>query len=514
MSRSPPTRDWSAAELDGAPYLDAPPPPKAARARAGHAPPPADADEFDWSEPLPVWEDAPNTAAKPAPTRSAAPTKAAAPAKPAPSAPRASAPAPTVAPPQTARQEIDELVEEQSFADQPLPRISIGAFCVRPQVAKLVQAISRDRRMSKTALTVEMGGIDAAIQSLSAQASPNLILLDHTGSPKQILADLDRLAEHVDAGAKCVVIGSINDITLYRELMKRGVSEYLTPPLTPVQLIRSISALFTDPEKPFAGRVTAVIGAKGGVGASTIAQNLAWVLAERYNANTTLLDLDVAFGTAGLQFDQEPEIGAGEALSRVDQIDATFLERTLIKHTEHLALLPAAAMLDRMTDADANAYEHLIQEVRRISPFIVLDLPHLWTSWMRQTIISADDVLIVATPDLACLRNAKNIFDLVRAARPHDSPPAIVLNMTGVPKRPEIPAKEFARALEAEPLATIPFDAAVFGQATNNGEMLLDIAPDGPAALAIHTLARAICGREPAPRKKQSLLDRLPIRKR
>jgi len=514
MSRSPHTREWSATELDDAPYLDAPPPPKAGRARPDRAKAPAGADEFDWSDPLPVWDDGQQAAPQPAPARPAPPAKAAAPAKPASAAQRPSAPTPSAPPPPSARQEINELAEEQSFADQPLPRISIGAFCVRPQVAKLVQAISRDRRMSKTALTVELGGIDAAIELLSSQASPNLILLDHTGSPKQILADLDRLAEHVDAGAKCVVIGSINDITLYRELMKRGVSEYLTPPLTPVQLIRSISALFTDPEKPFAGRVTAVIGAKGGVGASTIAQNLAWALAERYNANTTLLDLDVAFGTAGLQFDQEPEIGVGEALSRVAQIDATFLERTLIKHTEHLALLPAAAMLDRIADADANAYEHLIQEVRRISPFIVLDLPHLWTTWMRQTIISADDVLIVATPDLACLRNAKNIFDLVRAARPHDNPPAIVLNMTGVPKRPEIPAKEFARALEAEPLATIPFDAAVFGQATNNGEMLLDIAPDGPAAYAIHTLARAVCGREPAPRKKPSLLDRLPMLKR
>jgi pilus assembly protein CpaE len=505
MPRTPSPREWSAAELDDAPYLDAAPP--APRGRA--AKPAPDDVEFDWSDPLPIWDDAPASEAPPQPQRRASP--AAQTAAQIEAADLEIETSPTAA---SARAEIDDIADEKAFADQPLPRITVGAFCVRPQVAKLVQAISRDRRMAKTTLAVEMGGVDAAIERLSSQASPNLILLDHTGSPRQILSDLDRLAEHVDAGAKCVVIGSINDITLYRELMKRGVSEYLTPPLTPVQLIRSISALFTDPAKPFAGRVTAVIGAKGGVGASTIAQNLAWTLAERYQANTTLIDLDVAFGTAGLQFDQEPDIGAGEALARVEQIDATFLERTLVKHTDHLALLPAAAMLERIADAEPAAYEQLIQEVRRVSPFVVLDLPHLWTTWMRQTVIAADDVLIVATPDLACLRNTKNIFDLVRAARPHDNPPAVVLNMTGVPKRPEIPAKEFARALEAEPLATIAFDAAIFGQASNNGEMLLDIAPDGPAAQAIHTLARAVCGREPAPRKKQSLLDRIPMLKR
>jgi pilus assembly protein CpaE len=508
MRRSAPTRDWSVSELDDAPLLDAPPAPQA---RSSAAPPPAASDDdFDWSEPLPAWDD--ELAPEPTPTPRA---QSRPPARPQPAPAAAQAQETFDAPPVAmARDELDALLEPTSGADQPLPRITIGAFCTRPQVAKLAQAITRDRRMAKTVMSVAMGGVDAAIESLSAQASPNLLLIDHTGSPRQILADLDRLAEHVDAGAKCVVIGAINDITLYRELMKRGVSEYLTPPLTPVQLIRAISNLFTDPEKPFAGRVTAVLGAKGGVGASTIAQNLAWALAERYNANTTLLDLDVAFGTTGLQFDQDPEIGAGEALARSDQIDATFLERMLVRHTEHLALLPAAAMLERIADAEPAAYEHLIQEVRRVSPFVVLDLPHLWSSWMRQTVIGADDVLIVATPDLACLRNTKNLYDLVRAARPHDSPPAVVLNMTGVPKRPEIPLKEFAKAIEAEPIAVIPFDAAVFGQASNNGEMLLEVAPDGPASQALHTLARAVCGREPAPRKKASLFDRLPLLKR
>jgi len=394
-------------------------------------------------------------------------------------------------------------------AEHPVPRITIAAFCDRPEIASLLMSIASDRRLAKATMTVETGGVTTGVARLSTQASPNLLILDLGGSPGAILADLDRIAEYVDAGSKALVIGAANDIGLYRELMKRGVSEYLVPPLQPVDVIRAISTLYADPDKPFVGRVAAVLGARGGVGSSTVAQNVAWTLAERFHAATTLIDLDVAFGTTGLNFDEDAETGVGEALQKADQLDQTYLERLLVRRSEHLSLFPASAALERDFEAAPPAYEALIEQVRRIAPFVVLDLPHTWSRWMRNTVLAADDVIIVATPDLASLRNSKNLFDIIRSNRPHDSPPALVLNMVGVPKRPEIPVKEFAKAVAVEPLTIIPFDPAVFGAASNAGQMVIAAAPDSRPAIGLETVARALCGREPPPRRKTSILSRV-----
>lgn len=394
-------------------------------------------------------------------------------------------------------------------AEHPVPRITIAAFCDRPEIASLLMSIGKDRRLAKATMTVETGGVTTGIARLTTQASPNLLILDLGGSPTALLADLDRIAEYVDAGTKALVIGAANDIGLYRELMKRGVSEYLVPPIQPVDVIRAISTLYADPDKPFVGRVAAILGARGGSGSSTVAQNVAWTLAERFHAATTLIDLDVCFGTAGLNFDEDAEMGVGEVLQKADQIDQTYLERLLVRRSEHLSLFPASAALERDLEAGPQAYETLIEQVRRIAPFVVLDLPHVWSRWMRNTVLAADDVVIVATPDLAALRNAKNLFDVIRSNRPHDSPPAMVLNMVGVPKRPEIPVREFAKALGVEPIAVVPFEPAVFGAASNAGQMVIAASPESKPAVALETVARALCGREPVARRQTSLLTRL-----
>jgi pilus assembly protein CpaE len=398
--------------------------------------------------------------------------------------------------------------------DQPVPRITIQAYCDRPDVAAVIKTAAADRRLQKAIVAVETGGIDAALGALAANPSPNLIIIDTIAGAGPLLRGLDRLAEVVDEGTKVVIIGAANDIALYRELMRRGVSEYLVGPIQPLQLIQSISALYVNPEKPFVGRIGAVLGAKGGVGASTLAHNLAWTIAERYGANTTLMDLDLAFGTVGLDFNQDQTQGVAEALLAPERVDEVFLDRLLQRQTERLTLFTAPATLEREFDLDASAYEIVIDRVRHAVPFVVLDLPHVWTSWMKQTILSADDVVLVTTPDLAGLRNCKNLLDLVRAARPHDAPPTVVLNMAGVPKRPEIPLKDFGEALGVEPGFTIPFMPDIFGAAANNGQMILETAPDSKCGLAIDALARALCGRDPVPKKKSALSDVLAMLKR
>ncbi len=380
--------------------------------------------------------------------------------------------------------------------DRAIPRISIHAFCTRTSTLSTMRTITDDRRMKNVAMDVFEGGVAAAMQYYVNETTPNLLIIEGAGDPRQLLSDLDSLAEYCDENIKVVVVGQTNDIRLYRELMRRGVSEYLVAPLEPVQVIRAIAALFADPEAPFTGKTLAVTGVKGGVGASTIAHNLAWALTERCKVNATLVDLDLNFGTTGLDFNQDTTATIADALMSPDRFDDAVMGRLITKATDRLSLFTAPATLDRTYNLDPETYTRVLEQVRGSVPFMVLDLPHIWTDWFKSTVISADELVVVASPDLASLRNGKNLIDFLKAARPNDNPPKLVLNMVGLPKRPEIPPKDFGQAIGLDPNLVLPFDAQLFGTAANNGQMVFDVAPESKVSQALDQLAATLTGRE------------------
>ena len=394
-----------------------------------------------------------------------------------------------------------------------MPRIGIHIFWERTDTAEVAEKCAADRRMSRATTEVRAGGLKAAVAQYQNQPTPALVIVESLDDGPTLLAQLDRLAQVCDAGAKVVVIGSHNDIALYRELMRRGVSEYLVPPLQPLQLIGAITTLYADPASPFVGRQLAFIGARGGVGSSTVAHNLAYLLSETMQTNTVIVDLDLPFGTAGLDFNQDPLQGVADALSQPDRLDPVLLDRMMARCSDRLSLFAAPATLDVDYDISADAFEEVTSKIRATAPYVVLDLPHLWSGWMRRTLLGADDVVITAAPDLASLRNAKNIVDLVRQARPNDSPPLLVLNMVGSPGRPEIPTKDFGEALGLETSIILPFDAKLFGQAANNGQMIEEISPKSKAAEGFQRLALSITRRDPPPAPKKSALAGLFKRK-
>ncbi|MET0546204.1 MAG: AAA family ATPase [Caulobacterales bacterium] len=399
------------------------------------------------------------------------------------------------------------------LGDITLPRISIHAFIENVTTAQMLQAAASDRRLAKAAFNVTMGGIPAAILHLGAQQSANLIVVESVAPAAKLLADLDHLAEFCDANTKVIVIGQQNDIALYRELMRRGVSEYLVPPMHPLHFIRAAANLYGDATAPFVGRSIAFVGAKGGVGSSTICHNIAWSMANRVEVNTTLVDLDLSFGTSGLDFNQDATQGVAEALASPDRVDDVVLDRLLTRCSEHLTLFSAPASVDRSFEFPSAAYQIVIERVRRAVPYVVLDLPHVWAPWVRQSLSDADDVVIVCTPDLSCLRNAKNLLDVLRTARANDAPPKVILNMVGVPKRPEIPVKDFGEALGIAPILVLPFEAQIFAQAANNGQMLAEVGPQSKTVEGIEYLAAHLTGRA-APAKRTGLLSKLSLAKR
>ncbi len=397
---------------------------------------------------------------------------------------------------------------QHSGGDRPIPRITVHGFCNRTASLNLLRTIMNDRRMKNVTMDVFEGGTPAAIQYYVNETTPNLLIIESSGDPRQLLSELDSLAEYCDENIRVLVLGQTNDIRLYRELMRRGVSEYLVAPIDPVQLIRSIGNLFTDPEAPFAGKTVAVTGVKGGVGASSVAHNLAWALSERCKVNATLVDLDLNFGTTGLDFNQDTAATIADALMSPDRFDDAVMGRLITKATDRLSLFTAPATLDRTYNLDPETYVRVLEQVRGSVPFVVLDLPHIWSDWFKSTVISADELIVVAGPDLASLRNGKNLIDFLKAARPNDNPPKLVLNMVGLPKRPEIPAKDFGQAIGIDPTLILPFDAQLFGTAANNGQMIFDVAPDSKVAQGLDQLAAQLTGRT-VQTAKPSMLKKL-----
>jgi pilus assembly protein CpaE len=387
----------------------------------------------------------------------------------------------------------------------PAPRVSVQAFCETVETAAAVQAACEDRRLGKAHLKIQMGGMAAAVEAYRTAPTPNVILLETEG-PGDILSGLDQLASVCDAGTRVVVIGRINDVTLYRELVRRGVSDYVIAPVGPIDIVRSVCNLFTTPEAKAVGRIIAVVGAKGGVGASTIAHNVAWAIARDLALDSVVADLDLAFGTAGLDYNQDPPQGIADAVFSPDRVDTAFLDRLLSKCTDHLNLLAAPASLDRVYDFGTDAFDAIFDTLRTTMPCIVLDVPHQWSGWTKRALVGADDILIVAAPDLANLRNAKNMFDTLKAARPNDRAPIYCLNQVGIPKRPEIKAGEFAKAIESDPIVSIPFEPQIFGSAANNGQMIAEISANHRTAEMFLQIAQRLTGRGDSKKSGNSFL--------
>jgi pilus assembly protein CpaE len=352
-----------------------------------------------------------------------------------------------------------------------------------------------------------MGGIAAATEFYQAAATPNLIMVESRLPRERLEAELDRLADVCDVGTKVVVIGHVNDVDLYRDLIHRGVSEYLVVPVNLMRVIRAVSDLYADRTTKPLGRSVAFIGGKGGVGSSMVAHNVAWAIARNLESEVVVADLDFAFGTAGLDFNQDPTQGIAEAVNAPERLDDVFFDRLLARCADRLSLLAAPATLDRTYDFEESTFDRVIDVAQMGVPVVILDLPHAWNAWVKKALLAADEVVLTVEPDLANLRNAKNFVDLLRQARKNDAPPRLVINRAGLAKRPEIKVDDFASALNLKPAAVIPFDAQLFGNAANNGQMIAEADPKSPLVGTFDELAQAITGRGEAKKPKRPALS-------
>lgn len=387
-----------------------------------------------------------------------------------------------------------EEFEPQEGDHIPVPRINIDVFCETTEISGLIEATANDRRMAKAHINLSFGGVEKAAQHYQNAATPNLIILETVHGGQQLFDGLAHLAEVCDPSTKVVILGKINDVSLYRELMARGISDYLIAPRAPIQITRAIAGLYLDPSAPPIGKNIVFAGTRGGTGSSTICHNVAWAIAENYANDAVLLDLDLPFGTASLDFAQDPSHGLTEALAAPERLDDVLLDRLLQKCTDRLSLFSAPNILDQDYDVPASSFEEVLDIVRKGAPNIVIDLPHGWSGWTRSILHSADQIILTATPDLSSYRNAKNLIETINATRSNDAPPILVMNQVGVPKRPEVPVEQFAEALDIEPTAIIPWDPVLFGTAATNAETVFQTDAKSKVTGSLDFIAGTILG--------------------
>lgn len=390
--------------------------------------------------------------------------------------------------------------------DLVIPRISVEAFCMTPDFATATQTAAQDRRMAKAKTCVGMGGAKSAAKRYANVGTPNLILVESLESGFGIFQELEALAEVCDPETRVIVAGPSNDVTLYRELIRQGVCEYLVTPAAPMQIIEAIATAYEDPQATPAGKTIAVFGVRGGSGSSVLAHNLAEMIAAQSEKDTVLVDLDLEFGTVALDFNIEAKSSVADALGDIEGLDDVKLARLLFQQDEHLKLLPAPPAIQSRGHPGEEEVLGLMDSVRNVADFVVLDIPNEWNSGTRCALRQADQVVLVATPDLVSLRNLKSVYDWLQAERQHDAAPKIVLNQVGQAKRPEIAATEFSEILNAEIDVTLPHEPAVFGAAQNEGKTLRHLPAAKRVVEQLEPMARSLAGIEKkAPRKSKGL---------
>ena len=376
-----------------------------------------------------------------------------------------------------------------------------------------MEQVLTDRRLSKTRPSYFEGGIEAATQQYENSASPDLLMIETRDGPAEIFAKLDALSQVCRVGTHLILFGGPNDVGLYRALTKQGVHEYLPRPVDPRHLLDSVIAICTDPEEQKLGGLIAFIGASGGAGSTTLANNVAWCLGKLYDGEVTLIDLDLAFGTVALDFNLESPEHAGQALAQSDRLDDQVLARIIGKYNENLGLLTAPGDCTRPADIDAAALEAALRRLRQNASWVVADLPHYWGGWVRQVLDTADEIVVTAVPTLASLRNAKSIIDALAPKRRNDAPVRVVLNRVGANSKTDLSGRDFAHTLGSEVTVAVPFEPAIFGEAANTGHMVGEGAKAKGLLEPLNALAALVSGRQGSEKRQSarqpSLLERL-----
>jgi pilus assembly protein CpaE len=343
------------------------------------------------------------------------------------------------------------------------------------------------------------GGLRNAVQSLSIMASPNILMVDlsESGDP---LNDINGLAEVCEPGTVVIAVGQVNDVRLYRDLMASGIHDYLLKPLSPGQVrdaLVNAQTIFSAPKNHDPSSVkkhisTAVIGTRGGVGASTLATSLAWLFSADEKMPTALLDLDIHFGTGALALDLEPGRGLTDAIDNPSRIDGLFIERAMIRANDNLAILSAEAPMNSPLMTDGAAFVQLEEEFRQAFEMTLIDMPRNMLINFPQLLSDVNVVLVVTEMTLASARDAIRILSWLKANAAHIQP-IVVANKVQAGGG-EISKSDFEASIERKISFSIPYDFKAASNAAKLGQTFADANRSSKAASVVRDIAKAVMG--------------------
>jgi pilus assembly protein CpaE len=343
------------------------------------------------------------------------------------------------------------------------------------------------------------GGLRNAVQSLSVSASPAILMVDlsESGDP---LNDINALAEVCEPGTVVIAIGQVNDVRLYRDLLASGIHDYLLKPLSPQQVHDALNqalAVFMSPKGGDGDSArrhvsTAIVGTRGGVGASTLATSLAWLFSEAHKSPTALLDLDVHFGTGALALDLEPGRGLTDAIENPSRIDPLFIERAMVRAGDNLSILSAEAPINQPLMTDGAAFVQLEDEFRQAFEMTVIDLPRNMLINFPQLLADVNLVLLTCEFTLASARDTIRILSWLKANAAH-AHPMIVANKVQ-PSLAEISKSDFEASIERKVDFVVPYDIKAASNAAKLGQVFVDANRSSKATAAIRQIAERVIG--------------------
>jgi pilus assembly protein CpaE len=340
------------------------------------------------------------------------------------------------------------------------------------------------------------GGISEAITALGGVATPQVLVLDISDSADPI-ADISALAEVCDEGTRVIALGQINDVNLYRELMDFGVLDYLLKPVSPEAMGALILKAIEQPEiveeENKTGRLIAVIGARGGVGASMVAVNTAWMIAHEQNIRVALVDLDLYFGSVALSLDLEPGRGFREALENPSRIDGLFIERAMVRESDHLFVLGAEEPLENRISFDSAAVELLLERLRASFDCVVVDLPRSEVTAHSSILAQASMIGIVSDATLASMRDTMRLKEFAKKSAPA-ADAIVIVNRFGAAKIGELSKGDFERGAELTVDYLIPYEIKTAAQSMNSGKALGQVAKNGKLVALLRDLSRQFSG--------------------
>lgn len=369
-----------------------------------------------------------------------------------------------------------------------LRNLSIAVFADTAGLYEAAQAVGKDPHLSRNQIEIHEGGVLEAAQVLSEIRSPDVLIVGDC-IDDDVWTRLERLSESVEPECKVIVVGPKDSISVYRELTAEGVSDYLGGKVGPQDLLQAIQRLYSTEKSLPKGKLILSMPSSGGAGGSTVAAVFAHELSKQVG-DALLFDLDVNMGTAALALGLDVRDSVADALSNPG-LDLAMLERFIVRD-QNLKVLSTYGTLRSGLNIDPEIVEHGIFAAQTIAKAVVVDLPKGWTNLHQRLIPFADEILVVATPELASLRNARMLVDEINTRRPDGAPVRVLMNKAGLAKGAEYSGQDLPEALGSAPNAVIPWDPIPLVSALANGKSIAEAT--GKAVAALKAAAREISG--------------------